>query len=180
MLKVLRSPVWSQQTLMVDQKLELCDVYSLTILTHVNPSFEFMVGWMWTCIQVDTHMHRIVSNWINAQTKALQMQVIAYSFFHKECAQWIKHLWIKTHIDLNVTLWIHCRLLLRFRILTFPLHIIPQSLTLAYFFISLFPFHLFAIWEKWMHWLLPSCIQPEDINWPNANKWDPLILNVSH
>lgn len=140
---------------------------------------QFMVGWMWTCTQVDTHMHRIVSNWINTQTKALQMQVIAYSLFHKECARWIKHLWINTHIDLNVTLWIHFRLLLRFRILTFPLPIIPQSLTLAYFFISLFPFHLFAIWEKWIR-LLPSCIQPEDINWPNANKWAPLILNVSH
>lgn len=84
----------------------------------------FMVGWTRTCTQVnictETHMHGIVSNWINAWAKALQMQVIAYSLFHWECAQWIKHLWINTYIHLNITLWIHYRLLLRFCLRSYP------------------------------------------------------------
>lgn len=69
-------------------------------------------------------MHRVLSKWINAQ---------ASSLFPRECAWWIKHLWIKTY-------WFNykyesTRLRLRF---------CPPGYTS----ISLFPFFPFAIFKK--------------------------------
>lgn len=140
---------------MMDQKLELCDVYPHTVLTNVSLSmYSWWDGREHALRYTHTHMHRIVSNWINAWAEALQMQVIAYSLFHRECARWIKHLWINTYIDLNITLWIRYRLLLRFCPLPFPFthySIITDVSIFLHLSFSISP--LFSVREK-MNWTI--------------------------
>lgn len=65
----------------------------------------FLAGRMKTCSQVhiEKNTHVQCQTELMHRSKHCQMQVIAYPRFRGECIWWIKHLWIKAYIDLNIT-----------------------------------------------------------------------------
>lgn len=70
-----------------------------------QPWHVFLAGHMKTCSQVhiEKNTHVQCQTELMHRSKHCQMQVIAYPRFHGECIGWIKHLWIKAYIDLNIT-----------------------------------------------------------------------------